>query len=464
MQEFYFNVFASIMYKNIFFIYTACLATILAEVIHPLQPWSVKKINGEWKFAKHTHTLPFIKGINHVQNLLGECEEYDKECIKANLLKTKYNNNKTLASLAALADFRRWGFNGAGYNAPPEHMQALPFFAACFTLMNSTGGPNPWRSAANQVFFPDPWDIAASSMIEDKVKAKCRASQTYNNNLLGYLWSDFPGYDIKKMQARFGKDFVTSLRLLPLKAPGRLVYTAYLEQKYKSIDVLCKAYELHTSQCLNSSWDTLDLAGRLNARNVNIPKMMEDDYGFLPSIVDQLYSRLYNATKSCDSHALIFGDTLVQDWAPLELILPVAAKYLDGISIQPSGGTVGSGDGPSRGGTWNQTYWNELRGLILKIKDMPVIIADNGFSFPHEPYKLFEWYEYASQQAAGAAYRSWVSEASKTSYILAMNKCQYIDRAVEQPQLGLKSGFITFNGTEHRTFVDLVTQANMEIP
>ena len=41
-------------------------------------------------------------------------------------------------------------------------------------------------------------------------------------------------------------------------------------------------------------------------------------------------------------------------------------------------------------------------------------------------------------------------------------KCQYIDRALAQPQFGLKMGMITFNGSEHRPFAQLVAKANAE--
>jgi hypothetical protein len=176
----------------------------------------------------------------------------------------------------------------------------------------------------------------------------------------------------------------------------------------------------------------------------------------------QLYSRAYNATKSCDPEGLIFGDTLVREWAgPMESLIPVAARYVDGLSIQPSGGTSDGAGGSGPGALWNQSDWESLYALVKQTRDMPMILADVGFAFPHPPYRTYEWHEYDSQAAAGAAYGSWVEGSANTTFVLAMNKCQYIDRyGPPQPVLGLKPGMVDFSGFVHEVFASAVKAAN----
>lgn len=215
---------------------------------------------------------------------------------------------------------------------------------------------------------------------------------------------------------------------------------------------------LESLECTNKIWGTLDLGGKgLNASNTQISQMMAGDYPFLPQIVGQLYARAHNATRSCDPDAIIYGDTqLVREWTSGS-VLAVAGRYLDALSIQPSGGTIGS----KLGGPFNFTDWKIFHHSASRVggREMPMVFPDNGFAFPHRPYQKHEWHEYASQAAAGEAYRAWVVGATNGSFILAMNKCQYTDRCVAQPALGLKPGMVDFNGTAHEPFASVVRKA-----
>ena len=92
----------------------------------------------------------------------------------------------------------------------------------------------------------------------------------------------------------------------------------------------------------------------------------------------------------------------------------------------------------------------------------PLLVADVGFAFPRPPYAHVEWNMFTSQAEAGKAYRSYVINAARTNYIIGFQKCEYIDRAVAQPVLGLKEGMLTFNGSEHQPFCDIVAAANAE--
>ena len=91
-----------------------------------------------------------------------------------------------------------------------------------------------------------------------------------------------------------------------------------------------------------------------------------------------------------------------------------------------------------------------------------MVIADIGFSFPHRPYTNMEWQSYPSQVAAAAAYRSFLLGAVHSGFIMALNKCGYIDRVLVQPDVVLKPGMLDFNGTLHQPFGGLLSQANRD--
>ncbi len=422
-------------------------------------------------------SMPFYLGVNHF-NAIRRCKPYDHECLEANLFHDKYDGNITLAATAVESQFKRWSFTGAGYNAPPEMMAKMPFYTALFLLSNSSGGPQPWHVAPARVSFPDPWSRDTISSIRASVQERCRENAPYRHNNLGYLLIDFPAYDIVKSQQSFGYDWVSTLRCCAScgsgssgnksshsdasgatvelsTSPGYQRYADFLRTKYgNDPTAVCRAYGVDAANCSNG-YDRLDLCG---VKSLNTAACLRDDYEFLPEIADQIYQTAETALHHWHGpDAVIFGDTVVLSWAP-DGVLQRAAKRFHGQSVQPAGGMI-MPSAPWRHVQFNRTEWDRIHNLI---GGRPILVADLGFAFPRPPYRTYEWGLYTNQTEAAAAYRSWVLGAAKTPYIVGFQKCQYIDRAVAQPELGLKMGLVNFNGTEHEPFVSLVASANAD--
>lgn len=401
-------------------------------------------------------TAPFYIGLNHFGNLL-RCEDEDQWCQNASLFEKLYDGNKRMAAAAAAKQFHDWHFTGGGYNAPTEIMAAMPYYTALFLLSYPSGGPHPWRPT-NMYFHPDPWNASVISSIQDTVKYKCSENKPFRHNNRGYLLTDFPGYDIINSQKAHGKDWVTSLRCASKDAPGKAVYLDFLKSKYGNTTALCKAYDLEASRCA-TTWEQLDLC---NVRNTKSIPCLSDDYEFLPQIPQQIYTIAGDAIRSHDPDAVILGDTFVVSWVP-DSIITLAGKMHDGLSIQPEGGEIflhqPKVERGMSGVTFNRSEWDWLYQLG---GNKPILIADLGFAFPRDPFQAFEWNHWHNQTAAGTAYRDYVLSAAKTPYIIGFQKCQYIDRVEEQPQFGLKTGLLNFDGTPHEPFLSLVTAANTE--
>ena len=111
----------------------------------------------------------------------------------------------------------------------------------------------------------------------------------------------------------------------------------------------------------------------------------------------------------------------------------------------------------------NKRYFNETElRRIHRLTNLPLLIADIGFGFPHAPYVHTEWHGYKSQSHAAAAYRDYVVRSAQSGFVVGVNKCQIIDRVVKQPQTTLKPGTLDFNFTPHEPFASLVAAANRE--
>jgi len=272
----------------------------------------------------------------------------------------------------------------------------------------------------------------------------CVNNQPFRENLMGYIWTDTPAFDIRLAQEQSGKDWVTTLRCLPDGAAGRAQYYTFLKERYNNDPTaVCKAYNIPLTEDKCNSWSTLNVCDDVPL-NLKVPAVLEDDYLFLPRVVGMIYDIANTTIKSCDPDGIVFGDTIRSVLTP-DNVLKVISEYVDVLSYQPDDKFV------------NLT---EMKRIHDVAGGKPMIIADIGFGFPHPPYVNTEWHEYDSQEAAAAAYDGYLSGAVESGFIAALNKCEYIDRFVDQPTPTLKPGMLDFNGTAHQPFTNLVRAAN----
>ena len=174
----------------------------------------------------------FIVGLNHQIALWDPCDPSDAACLAADLFERVYHSNRSAAAIAQLPQYKAWGFTGAGYDVPNEHKEVLPYMQLTMPLGGSAG-PSCWHPV-EKLHFPDPWDSTERSLLVGNVTAACNNNKPYRENLLGYIWTDTPAFDIARIQHQAGKDWVTTMRCLPAGAAGRTEYNRFLASGRKS--------------------------------------------------------------------------------------------------------------------------------------------------------------------------------------------------------------------------------------
>eukprot|EP01043_Picozoa_sp_COSAG02_P020059 COSAG02_NODE_981_length_15488_cov_27.585093_6_plen_463_part_00 len=405
---------------------------------------------GAWRVSRgSTDTLPWHIGMNHPEAYWEPCDAHDEECIKADIFGRLYGHNQTRAALSQLQLYSEWSFTAAGYDSPPEHMQRLPFLHLVMPLQTcradpatageSCAGPSSW---AVDLLFPDPWNATTRRSIAARATAACDEIRPHRSNLIGYIWTDTPAFDVAYAQQHRGGDWVTSMRCLAPGAPGRTKYTMWLKERYDDdVDRVCAVYEVPKAGC--TSWSELDLCP---VKNTATPAMMRDDKEFVPHIVRAYLTQLNTTIKTCDPEGNVFTDTIRSVWTP-DNIIEVIGEFADAISYQP-----------------DDKYFNltEMARVHHVSGGKPMLIADMGFAFPHSGYDKQEWHLYDSQEKAGAAYRDFVVGSAKSEFIVGLNKCQIVDRSIMQPGRVLKPGTLDFDLTPHQPFANLVRDANRE--
>ena len=294
--------------------------------------------------------------------------------------------------------YDQWNFTAAGYDAPPQHMARLPFMHLTMPMSGGGSGPSSW---AVGIEFPDVWNASIRAGIAAKATAACEEIRPHRHNLIGYIWTDTPAFDVGYAQAQRGSDWVTSMRCLPADAPGRQRYTAWLKQRFAAnLGRVCSAYRVPPAACA-ATWEQLDLCPY---KNTATPVMMADDYAFMPTIVRTYLSHLNATIKACDPEGNVFTDTIRSPWTP-DNVIEVIGEFADAISYQP-----------------DSKYFNltELERVHRVSGGKPLLIADIGFAFPHPPFEKQEWNCYESQEAAGSAYKDFTIGSAKSGFIVGL--------------------------------------------
>ena len=414
-------------------------------------------ISRRWRLEREAgEALPFTIGLNHAGLLWSPCPSYDVQCRQADLLNRVYSGNATLAALDAVRQLRGWGYSGSSYDLPlgtaaGDAMAArMPFLALTMPLNLEDGsGPSSWQPPS-KLHFPDPWAADTQKRMHARITAKCEAVQPHRHNLIGYIWTDLPSYDIRAVKARGAKDWVSTLRCLPSPSDaGRRFYSRWLRDTVcpagSPPSCICERYGLDPSLCL--SWDSLKLC---SVNNSATPAAMSDDYQFLPRIAEQIYAVANASVTACDPEALVLTDTF-HGWGDAlepDSVLAVAAKFAGALSLQPGGGA------------YNKSMYERVHSQFGR----PIFMADAGMAFPIQNYSRYVWNEFSSQRDAAAVYAADVVSAAQSGYMIGFNKCQLIDRVVDQAHgVGpLKVGLLSFNGTPHQPLTSLVAAANQE--
>ena len=79
----------------------------------------------------------------------------------------------------------------------------------------------------------------------------------------------------------------------------------------------------------------------------------------------------------------------------------------------------------SQSNRFNVSEWRRLHELS---GGKPIIIQDFNAAFRDPRYQRTEWQTMPTQEAAADVYSSWVTACARSGFVIAFNKCMYIDR------------------------------------
>ena len=379
-------------------------------------------------------------GINHFNTLKGRGEG------ERDLFQERYGGDWSRFAGELRGQYERWGFNAVDHGVE-RLRQAFPYFASRDLVRTSKyfgrpGSGNPWD-------FPDVFDTEVEARLEREVEAYCREHRD-NRNLIAYMWTDTPTWDIHKTRRFRQTDWVSEIRRLPASAPGRRAYVAFLEKAYSGdIAAFNRAYGLTAGsfiQLLDFNFERMDLTRY---------EVERDDQQFLGEIARRYYSIVGQSMRRHDPNHLIFGEKYLLGDIP-DQVLAAAAPYIDAVAIQPGDGYI-----PiyTPGDTYPAREIAELHRLLQK----PVFICDHQISFPTpiHPHAIWPYHQRKDEAGAAAATREFMAKAFADPFVIGYMRCQYIDRFTAF-RGALKQGLLQHDGTPYERLLAESIQANAD--
>jgi hypothetical protein len=381
----------------------------------------VAKKNGRWCLVRPDGRADVLFGINHL------------------------NLAKSTSGLAA--QLRGWGFNAAGYGTPDDVARELPYFAATGVVHNPYYAvyPEDRKGEAGVYRFPDVFSPAWQKTAADVQRAAVVRNRA-NPNLLGYLWTDVPTWDLPLARAMRGADWVSAIRGLEETAPGKRRYAAFLGERYAGrFGELALLYGVQG--------ESLDRE-RFASVALGHPSVGRDDRAFL-GLIAQEYYRAAGTQRAHDPGRLVFGDRYLIDDCPDEVIA-AARSHIDVVSVQ-------TGDGPTPLHMRSDVFQKAALDRLYRLTGKPILICDHQISFPtpDQPHPI--WTELASQKEAAAATREYLRAAFDTEYVIGYCRCQYVDQQTEIMLRGPKRGLVNEQGEPYAQMVDAYRSGFAEI-
>lgn len=339
---------------------------------------------------------------------------------------------------------REWGFNSAGFQAPPEMRATMPYI-----LGTKFADASFWLETLTYV---DVFAPAFAALAETKAKAAA-AEMKANPMCIAWTWTDSLCWDITLTRKSHRTDFVSFMRELPPEAPGRVRYASFLRDRHRDLDALNSAYGLNVT-----SWETLARAdwSKLERERAAV---LADDREFLRLIARQYYQAIGIPFRREHPRGLLMGDRFHSRDYPDE-VLEEAAKFIDVLGIQPGDHFQPSIVKLTRPDeTWfDAAEFDRLHRLTGK----PIMIADHqcGF-FDDQTPKTGGWHQYPSAAEAADSYERFLRDAFARPYIVGYFRCQYLSSYKDHIRR-FKQGLLRPDGTPFEEFVRRLAQINRE--
>jgi hypothetical protein len=401
-----------------------------------------------WVLHRPDGSPTFLLALNHLSNPkyfdviegasgLAPCHPYDAECLKVDLLGTKYGGNWSAATKDFVHFSKAWGFNSAGYEYVPTPEVSWSYLPDLFI----TNASYIFKHSADyRPSFPDVFGLAFNASTDTRVQSWISTDQHIDrprvlSEVVGYYFEDQALWNVSLARSGVGsdgprpKDWTDAMRTLPSSAPGKAAYVTWLEQRYHSRGGLEQARKVYAMPSHVQAWldvrsydfDPLDLLS---------PTVVADDTDFLAVVADRYFSIASAAVHRHDPAALVFGQRFIgQDIVPG--VIAAAGRHFDVISVQPSPFSFGD-DQEARASA------QELARVSALAGGRPVFVADQTSHFvqditpPNTTFRAPCWTDKsgkvhgcgANASAAGALYAAYLSELRARPEIIGYSHCQ----------------------------------------
>lgn len=401
--------------------------------------FQLKEAHGRWWLITPDGRGTVALGLNHI-NELKHPAEYSRTQFARRL-----GTDWVRVFAEVEQQIRQWGFNSAGFLAPPEMRKLMPHVLSTKFIDASF-----WQTKLTyaDVFAPE---FVATA----KSRAHAAAAEMKANPLcIAWTWNDSLCWDLALTRKSHGTDFVSFMRGLPRGAPGRIRYQSFLRERHARIGALNTAYGTAFAsfqELGRADWSKLDLAR---------PAVLADDREFLRLIARQYYQTISTPFRQEHPKGLLMGDRFHLRDHPDE-VLEEAAKVIDLLGIQPGDHYQPSVVPLSRPDeTWfDATEFDRLHRLTGK----PIVIADHqtGF-FDDQTPKTGGWFQYATAEEAVESYARFLRDAFARPYIVGYFRCQYLTRYHDEARR-FKQGLLRPDGTPYDAFVSHLQQTHQEV-
>lgn len=329
------------------------------------------------------------------------------------------------------------GFNMAGYNPPAWIADSdLPYDV----MIN----PEPITKHHPVFKFPDVFDPLWQGEAVEKIRSICEQHRE-RKNLIGYILTDTPTWNLFTTRGLRGTDWVTEIRRMSYNSPGKKHYIEFLNDRYLNRASEFKSAYLCDLNKINESDDN-----SISNLPLGNPKIMQDDQVFLGIIAGQYYQTFIGAIRKYDPNHLVFGDNYLIGDHPVEVV-DAAKGLIDAVSVQP-GDSYTPLCPPSDVFPVKELDW------LHRQTGKPILISDHQISFPTPDQPLTSWTQLPSEKEAAEATEKFIRESFGKGYILGYQHCQHTDSTAEYR--GTKRGLYRQDGTPYKVMLEAHRKAN----
>ena len=399
--------------------------------------FELEKIRDRWWFVTPEGHVMIALGVNHL-NEVRNAPEYPRT-----VLAQRFGKDWPRVHAEIEKQIRTWGFNSAGFFPPQEMRRTMPYIVTT-KFMSASFYSEP-------LTYVDVFTPAFAAEAETKALAAA-AEMKANPMAMAWAWSDSLSWDLKLTRQSRGTDFVSFMRGLPIGAPGRDRYTAFLRERHGGdLAKLNAAY--------GSKFTSFETVGGASLDLDRAP-VFADDREFLRLIARHYYQTISTGFRREHPRGLLMGERFQLRDHPDE-VLEEAAKFIDVLGIQP-------GDHffpPIAKLTRPDETWFDVAEFdrLHRLTGKPIVVVDHqcGF-FDQQTPKTGGWHQYASAEEAAVSYDRFLRDAFARPYLVGYFRCQYLSIYKDQLKR-YKQGLLRPDGTPFEDYVTRLTQTNRDV-